>query len=78
MMVAVALLVVVFVIYVHSQTIVYDSSWSDGRSTHYTTPDAGSCGYGTIPSDSFPFRYIAGKYYKPLIYSLFWTNTTLT
>jgi hypothetical protein len=33
-------------------------SWQNGRSTFYTTINAGNCGYGTIPTSSFPYGYI--------------------
>ncbi len=43
------------------QIIGDDSEWLDGRSTFYDGIDQGACSFGTIPSQMFPYRLIAGK-----------------
>jgi expansin (peptidoglycan-binding protein) len=34
------------------------TGWMPGRSTYYTTPDNGECGYGTLSTSTFPYRKI--------------------
>jgi hypothetical protein len=39
--------------------------WQTGRSTFYDGIDAGNCGFETISSTQFPFRFVAGTVKHP-------------